>query len=114
MGVYGNRHSSYLTDLQWQINDFSNLLTFAKPLCICGDFNCSFADNYYYTKAGRGILLEFFAQNNITILTGNRGECIDHIAISDSFVKNADIIIDEWNNNKVLSDHKGISAQINF
>jgi hypothetical protein len=114
MGVYGNRHSSYLTDLQRQINDFSNFLTLGKPLCICGDFNCSFVDNYYYTKAGRESLLEFFDQNNIKILTGNRCECIDHIAISDSFIKNAEILIEEWNYNKVLSDHKGISAQINF
>jgi endonuclease/exonuclease/phosphatase family metal-dependent hydrolase len=114
MGVYGNRHSSYMTDLQRQINDFSNLLTLGKPLCICGDFNCSFADNYYFTKTGRESLLEFFTENHITVLTENRGECIDHIAVSDSFIKDTEILIDEWNYNKILSDHKGISAQINF
>jgi exonuclease III len=114
MGVYGNRHSSYLTDLKKQIEDFSNLLTFGKPLCICGDFNCSFADNYYFTKTGRDSILKFFNENNITILTSDRSECIDHIAVSDSFIKNKDILIDEWNYNKALSDHKGISVQIGF
>lgn len=114
MGVYGNRHSSYLTDLQKQIEDFSNLLTFGKPLCICGDFNCSFADNYYFTKIGRDSILKFFDENNITILTRDRSECIDHIAMSDSFIKNEEILIEEWNFNKVLSDHKGISVQIRF
>jgi hypothetical protein len=59
-------------------------------------------------------MLEFFDKNNITILTRDRSECIDHIAMSDSFIKNNEILIDEWNYNKALSDHKGISAQIGF
>jgi endonuclease/exonuclease/phosphatase family metal-dependent hydrolase len=59
-------------------------------------------------------LLEFFTENHITVLTENRVECIDHIAVSDSFIKDTEILIAEWNYNKILSDHKGISAQINF
>jgi hypothetical protein len=34
--------------------------------------------------------------------------------MSDSFIKNNEILIDEWNYNKALSDHKGISVQIGY
>jgi endonuclease/exonuclease/phosphatase (EEP) superfamily protein YafD len=110
MGIYGNRHPSYQIDLQKQIEDFSRLLALGKPLCICGDFNCSFADNYYFTNAGRESLRRFFVENQITILTGNRKQCIDHVAISDAFVNGAEIMVNEWNFDKALSDHKGISV----
>jgi hypothetical protein len=77
-------------------------------------FNCGFADNYYFTKVGRDSILKFFDENNITILTRDRSECIDHIAVSDGFIKNKVILIDEWNYNQALSDYKGISVQIGF
>lgn len=30
--------------------DFKRLSQNANSLCICGDYNCSFEDNYYYTR----------------------------------------------------------------
>ena len=66
---------------------------------------------YYFTKAGRNIILQFFSENNIELLTANRPLCIDHIAISKQFVLGFDIHIEEWNTEKTLSDHKGIAVE---
>jgi hypothetical protein len=44
----------------------------------------------------------------LNLLTGNIPECIDHIAISESFITNLETEFGEWNSDKKLSDHKGI------
>ena len=48
IGIVGNRRSSYLTDLQKQIHDIEQLLRRGCNICMIGDFNCSFSDNYYF------------------------------------------------------------------
>ena len=50
--------------------------------------------------------------NKMTILTAERLECIDHIAITDSFTDGCEVHIEEWNSDKRLSDHKGIAVNI--
>lgn len=110
IGILGNRHSSFIPDLKSQMADVQRLSNLADGFCICGDFNCSFADNYYFTKIARSQITETFSQNNICLLTEMQPECIDHIAVSRSLVKNSKIIIEEWNDDKKLSDHKGISV----
>jgi endonuclease/exonuclease/phosphatase family metal-dependent hydrolase len=112
IGVYGNRHSNFKTDLPQILNDISRLSKTGKPLCVCGDFNMSFCDNYYYTKSGRTALEEAFASNGLILLTRNQPECIDHIAISQSFAGNTKYAVEEWNIDKELSDHKGISIEV--
>jgi endonuclease/exonuclease/phosphatase family metal-dependent hydrolase len=112
IGVYGNRHASFAEDLTKQLADIERLTSENHNICICGDFNCSFADNYYYTKAGRDAILASFAKNSIVLLTKNTKECIDHIAISESYVANSTVKIDEWNSDKKLSDHTGIVANL--
>lgn len=111
IGGFGNRHPSFEEDLIKQVGDYKRLSASGNGLCICGDFNCSFVDNYYYTKAGRDIILRTFAENHIKLLTANRPLCIDHIAISEQFVADSEIYIEEWNLKKTLSDHKGIAVQ---
>lgn len=113
IGIYGNRHVSFLPDLQKQIADIRCLSHMGKPICICGDFNCSFADNYYFTTAGRKRLLDLFKEEKITLLTSQQKECIDHIAISTSWVDDDSYSVKEWNEAKKLSDHKGIAVTIN-
>lgn len=110
IGVFGNRHSSFMPDLKSQMADVQRLSNLTDGFCICGDFNCSFADNYYFTKNGRSQIAETFSKNGIRLLTEMQPECIDHIAVSQSFVKSSQIIIEEWNVDKNLSDHKGISV----
>lgn len=46
IGIYGNRHPSFLRDLTEQTKDFKRLSQGDNSLCICGDYNCSFQDNY--------------------------------------------------------------------
>ncbi len=111
MGVIGNRDDSFKQDILCQTRDF-NRLSKLGMLCICGDFNCSFADNYYFTHFGRDTLLESFAHNDISLLTENRTECIDHIALSEKFIHENTFQISEWNLDKSLSDHKGILVEI--
>lgn len=113
IGVYGNRHASYIFDLKSQIEDIRSLISTGTAVCICGDYNCSFADNYYFTKEGRNIMQSLFSERNIKLLTASQLECIDHIAISSSFVGNALFTVEEWNLDKRLSDHKGIAVSIN-
>lgn len=113
IGIYGNRNPNFVADLSKQIEDIQRLSTLGN-VCILGDYNLSFSDNYYFTKQGRADVLQCFAENKITLLTKDRPECIDHIAISKRFTQGADIRIEEWNYDKSLSDHKGIAVSLDF
>lgn len=110
IGIYGNRHPSFQQSLTQQLDDIKRLSAGGTPVCICGDFNCSFSDNYYFTKLGREALLRTFSEHDIELLTKNEAECIDHIAVSKRFISNSGIQIAEWNQDKLLSDHKGIAV----
>lgn len=111
IGILGNRNPSFMRDLEKQIGDVKRLSA-GKNLCICGDFNCSFSDGYYFTKMARSTILRAFSENGIRLLTTEVPECIDHIAISERFVAagNSWVQIEEWNCDKKLSDHKGIAV----
>lgn len=111
MGIYGNRHKNFKEDLPRQIEDFRRLSAGGQNLCIAGDFNLSFSDDYYYTKEGRKSLLDCFDQIGVRILTADKAWCIDHIALSERFVAGATVQSEEWNLDKRLSDHKGIVVE---
>jgi endonuclease/exonuclease/phosphatase family metal-dependent hydrolase len=114
IGVYGNRHNNFITDLPLILEDISRLSGMNKPLCVCGDFNMSFCDNYYFTKTGRTAIEEAFIENDLVLLTSKQPECIDHIAISQSFIGNSKYSVVEFNVEKRLSDHKGICVELNL
>ena len=111
IGIYGNRNKNFNIDLALQISDYRKLSK-GKNFCLIGDYNTSFADNYYFTNYGRNELNNLFRECNLNLLTGNRPECIDHIAISESFITNLETDIGEWNSDKKLSDHKGIYVEL--
>ncbi len=110
IGIWGNRRPSFLPDLEAQMRDIEWLSALGKNICFCGDYNLSFSDNYYFTTKGREKVLAQFAKSNLTILTANRSECVDHIAVSKGFAGNHSLHIEEWNQDKKLSDHKGIAV----
>ncbi len=112
IGIEGNRRPSFKKDLQKQIRDFARLTADGKHLCIAGDYNISFSDNYYFTNFGRDALIQSFADNRVRLLTEKSPECIDHIAVSQDFVKEMPVSLEEWNSEKRLSDHKGIVVTI--
>lgn len=110
IGIYGNRHANFKNDINQQLIDFKNLSK-NENLCIAGDFNISFSDNYYYTKFGRNELNKSFEYNQLFLATREVKECIDHIAIKQKFIENQQIEITQWNIDKKLSDHKGICVE---
>lgn len=111
MGIFGNREASFKTDLLKQMEDIRRLSTQGYRICVIGDYNLSFCDNYYYTRFGRECVTETFDAGQIDILTQDRTWCIDHIAVTRDFFEGV-TAIEEWNLDKKLSDHKGIMVDI--
>lgn len=111
VGIVGNTDKNFKSDLKKQIEDinkFSKLGNF----CYCGDLNISFSDNYYFTNFGRENFRDCFNENNLKNLTENLSENIDHIIMTETFTNNLKFEITEWNENKELSDHKGICVKL--
>ncbi len=109
IGIEGNRSENFMPDLEMQVKDFERISK-ANSLCICGDLNMTFSDNYYFTEEGRQVLIKSFAKNNLINLTAAIPENIDHIIISKSIENNCKVRTDKWNVGKTLSDHLGISV----
>ena len=113
MGIFGNREASFQPDLEKQMEDIRRLTAEGRNICVIGDYNLSFIDNYYHTTLGRETVQGCFGRSGITILTSEISQCIDHIAVSDSFMFGHRVTgINEWNCDKSLSDHRGIVVQI--
>lgn len=111
-GIHGNRRPSFRQDILQQMEDVRRLTEQGHALCLCGDFNCSFSDNYYFTTWARETLTETFAACDLELVTASQPECIDHIALSRSFLREREAAVREWNLEKTLSDHKGICIDI--
>lgn len=111
IGIFGNRNKNFKTDLSQQISDYKNLCR-GKDFCLVGDYNTSFADNYYFTKDGRNELNKVFRECSLNLLTRDLAECIDHIAISENFLANIAVETTEWNFEKKFSDHKGVYVDL--
>ncbi len=110
-GVFGNREKSFKTDLAAQSEDFKRLSA-NEDLCVAGDYNITFSDNYYFTKEGRKLFNEVFEATGIINCTAHLSEAVDHIAISREFLKGINYEIQEFNTDKKLSDHKGVCIEI--
>jgi hypothetical protein len=117
IGVFGSREKSFLPDLELQIDDWARISKLGN-ICIAGDFNISW-DSYYFTHDGRGKLSDAFKALKITNLTSEIPQNIDHVAISDSFLKAAkrNELPHTWNLEKKLrkpslSDHIGVSVKL--
>ena len=111
IGIYGNRRANFKTDLDLQIADWKRISA-SGNMCIAGDFNISFGDNYYYTQEGRDKINVLFEELNITNLTASIPQNIDHIAISDSYMQGLQYKTAIWNDDKKLSDHIGICVSM--
>ncbi len=58
-------------------------------------------------------MVKCFEDSRISILTVDKAKCIDHIAMSDSFMSGIKVrSIEERNLDCRLSDHKGIVIEI--
>lgn len=112
IGPFGNRHPSFLEDAESQAKDIDLFTHTGTNLCYIGDYNCSFSDRYYFTGKGREIILDTLNRNSLRLATAEQPECIDHIALSAGMVDDKRILIEEWNQDKQLSDHKGILVRL--
>ncbi len=111
IGIHGNRRESFDADLNKQIADWKRICGIGN-ICIAGDFNISFGDNYYYTKDGRQKINSSFNELKVENLTQNIPENIDHIAISSSYLKSLKQATHVWNEDKKLSDHIGVCVTL--
>jgi len=111
IGINGNRRKNFDTDLVKQLEDFEKISA-NENICIGGDLNMSFGDNYYFTENGRKKLNDSFEKLKLKNLTAGISENIDHIIISDAFMKGKSVQILEWNREKKLSDHIGVCVTI--
>ena len=112
IGVYGNG-KGFIKDLDQQLADFKRIAK-SNSLCIAGDLNISFADNYYFTNEGREKLNSSFEENNLINLTRDIPNNIDHIILTRTFVGEKTISIKQFNYpaDKKLSDHFGVYITI--
>lgn len=110
IGVYGNRHEGFEEGLDKQINDFKSISQ-VDQLCIAGDLNMTFADNYYFTKSGRNKLLQEFEELQLQITTANIPHNIDHIVLPAQLATRARQP-EQFIEAKVLSDHMGVCVSI--
>lgn len=111
-GIHGNRRPSFRQDILQQMEDVRRLAEQGHAICLCGDFNCSFSDNYYFTHWARQTLTNTFAACDLELVTAGQSECIDHIALSRGLLRDRAAVVREWNLDKTLSDHKGICIDI--
>jgi endonuclease/exonuclease/phosphatase family metal-dependent hydrolase len=81
-------------------------------LCIAGDFNTSFCDNYYAAETNRSDLLVVLEALEMRILTADVAQNIDHVAVSQPLVKDCAVSVAIWNEDKQLSDHIGVCVEI--
>ena len=112
MGIFGNRGHGFKEDIISQMGDIRMLCSEGNNVCVVGDYNLSFSDNYYFTHFGRVLVNTTFRDCGISILTREQKECIDHIAVTTGFINGADVAVTEWNQDKKLSAHKGIMVEI--
>lgn len=112
IGIHGHRKPFFTDELRGQMSDLRRLAGEGHQICFLGDYNCSFADNYYLGRDAKSAILRCFEENDMTLLTEDMPECIDHIAISKCFTGTASIYVEEWNKDKLLSDHKGIAVNL--
>jgi endonuclease/exonuclease/phosphatase family metal-dependent hydrolase len=111
IGVYGNRRACFKPSLEKQIADWGDISKHGA-LCIAGDYNISFSDNYYYTAEGREKIVASFSELAIDNLTANLANNIDHIAISKQYMQDRKYALTTWNEDKKLSDHIGVCVQV--
>lgn len=111
IGVFGGMGERFKSDLQNQLLDFERLPS-ENSLCIVGDLNVTFSGRAYPSHEARDKLNAAFEKLNLTNLTAEIENNVDHIVLSKDFIQNKKVTIETWNHDKILSDHIGICLTI--
>jgi exonuclease III len=109
IGVFGGKDERFKTDLESQRLDFENL---SGSICIAGDFNVYMTGYAYPSHEARKKLNQIFDNLNLQCLTSEIADNVDHIVLSNDFIKDKKINIETWNLDKKLSDHIGICIHL--
>ena len=107
IGVFGGIGERFTSDLENQLLDFEKLST-ESSICIAGDLNVTFSGRVYPSHDARNKLNSVFEKLQLTNLTSEIENNVDHIVLSKSFVENRKVKIETWNIDKKLSDHIGV------
>jgi exonuclease III len=111
IGNYGNRLPSFEEDLEKQILDFVKISK-SSNLCISGDLNISFSDNFYFTYEGRDKLNNTFDKLDLENLTSPIRNNIDHIVLPKRFIEKKQVFKEFWNDNYELCNHIGVAVTL--
>ncbi len=111
IGFLGRKNPYFQQDLENVQKDLENLSKQGN-ICLAGDFNLSFCDNYFPDRGAKQKLKDQFQENNLMNLTEEIPNNIDHIVINKDFIRDFGIEISIWNEDKKLSDHKGVSVTL--
>lgn len=106
IGVFGNRQPRFDNDLNGQIADFKKLFP-GRQVCLAGDLNVTFSGQLWPSNKARQALVDAFNALGLTNTTVNIPDTVDHIVLSNDFLKNKQLEIETWNVDKKLSDHVG-------
>ena len=107
LGGNGIGRQRFKDDFKEQLSDFENLLA-SKQALIAGDFNVTFSGRPYPSVHDAQTLRSAFIKAGLINLTETIPDGIDHIVVSNSFMKDKVVSITTWNEDKKLSDHIGI------
>jgi exonuclease III len=106
IGVLGNRQPRFDNDLNGHLTDFEKIIS-SNMVCIAGDLNVMFSGRPWPSKRAKDTLLNAFDKYNLTNTTSQIDANVDHIILSNEFLRDKNIHIETWNIDKTLSDHVG-------
>jgi len=107
IGVFGNKQPRFNQDLEGHLSDFKNLFP-NKQICFLGDFNTTFSGRTWPSKLARNTLNNTFKTYELTNVTEQISDTVEHIVLSNKLIENNHIKTSVWNTDKKLSDHLGI------
>lgn len=110
-GALGGKGELFASDLKDQLHDFDKLLQ-GHNCCIAGDLNTFFSGYAYPSHAARTAFITSFEKLDLKNLTADIPENVDHIVISNHFIKGKKTRLSIFNEDKTLSDHIGICIEI--
>jgi hypothetical protein len=111
IGIFGGKGETFKNELAIQISDFEKLIL-GKNFCLAGDLNIMLSGYAYPSHTARDSLNNFFNNNFIRCLTSGIPKNVNHIAISNEFLKEKSVENKYWNEEETLSDHKGICVSL--
>ncbi|HET6556789.1 MAG TPA: endonuclease/exonuclease/phosphatase family protein [Prolixibacteraceae bacterium] len=106
IGVFANRQPRFDNDLNGQLADFKKLFP-GRQVCLAGDFNVTFSGRPWPSNKARRALVDAFNALELTNTTAGIADTVDHIVLSNDFLKNKHFEMVTWNADKKLSDHVG-------